>query len=44
MAEHAGANNIHTRRLAEFVAGVRYEQIPMAAFEPVTNPWSPNTK
>ena len=23
---------------------VRYEQIPMAAFEPVTNPWSPNTK
>ena len=23
---------------------VRYEQIPMAPFEPVTNPWSPNTK
>ncbi len=23
---------------------VRYEQIPMAAFEPVTNPWTPNAK
>ena len=23
---------------------VRYEQIPMAAFEPLTNPWTPNVK
>ncbi len=23
---------------------VRYEQIPMAPFEPVTNPWTPNAK
>ena len=23
---------------------VRYEQIPMAAFEPLTNPWTPNAK
>ena len=28
MAEHSGSDNVHTRRIAEFVAGVRYEQIP----------------
>jgi 2-methylcitrate dehydratase PrpD len=28
MTEHAGTDNVHTRRIAEFVAGVRYEQIP----------------
>ena len=28
MAEHSAGNNIHTRRLAEFVAELRYEQIP----------------
>jgi aconitate decarboxylase len=28
MAEHSGADNIHTRKIAEFVSGVRYEQIP----------------
>jgi aconitate decarboxylase len=28
MAEHSSGNNIHTRRIAEFVAGIRYEQIP----------------
>jgi 2-methylcitrate dehydratase PrpD len=28
MAEHSGTDNIHTRKIAEFVANVRYEQIP----------------
>ena len=28
MAEHTSADNVHTRKIAEFVAGVRYEQIP----------------
>src|SRR5580700_2123497 len=28
MAAHAGANNIHTRKIAEFVSGLTYGQIP----------------
>jgi 2-methylcitrate dehydratase PrpD len=28
MAEHSSTDNIHTRRIAEFVSGVGYEQIP----------------
>src|SRR5713101_5011510 len=28
MAEHSAGNNIHTRKLAEFVSQLRYEQIP----------------
>src|SRR3954464_5613755 len=28
MAEHSGADNIHTRRIAKFVSGLGYEQIP----------------
>jgi 2-methylcitrate dehydratase PrpD len=28
MAEHSGGDNVHTRRIAEFVAGVRYQDIP----------------
>src|SRR3954447_26055957 len=28
MAEHSGADNVHTRRIAEFVSGLGYEQIP----------------
>src|SRR3954451_3280808 len=28
MDEHSGADNIHTRRIAEFVSGLGYEQIP----------------
>jgi 2-methylcitrate dehydratase PrpD len=28
MAAHAGANNVHTRKIAEFVSGLTYEQIP----------------
>ena len=28
MAAHAGANNVHTRKIAEFVSGLRYAQIP----------------
>ena len=28
MAAHAGANNIHTRKIAEFVSGLTYEKIP----------------
>jgi aconitate decarboxylase len=28
MAEHSSTDNVHTRRIAAFVAGVRYEQIP----------------
>src|SRR5271156_6354040 len=28
MDAHAGANNVHTRKIAEFVAGLTYEQIP----------------
>jgi 2-methylcitrate dehydratase PrpD len=29
MAEHATADNVHTRRIAEFVSGLTYEQIPV---------------
>src|SRR5690242_14478339 len=28
MAEHAAADNVHTRRIAEFVSGLSYERIP----------------
>ena len=28
MTEHSCTDNVHTRRIAEFVAGVRYERIP----------------
>ncbi len=28
MAAHAGADNVHTRKMAEFVSGLTYEQIP----------------
>ena len=28
MTEHASANNVHTRAIAEFVSGLRYDQIP----------------
>src|SRR5271156_3669160 len=28
MAAHAGANNVHTRKIADFVSGLTYEQIP----------------
>src|SRR5262244_1134982 len=28
MAEHAAADNVHTRRIAEFVSGLTYEKIP----------------
>jgi len=28
MSAHAGAGNVHTRRIAEFVAGLTYEKIP----------------
>jgi aconitate decarboxylase len=28
MAEHAGADNVHTRRIAEFVSSLTYERIP----------------
>src|ERR1700693_4281458 len=28
MAEHGTANNPHTRKIAEFVSGLTYEQIP----------------
>ena len=28
MSAHAGAGNIHTRRIAEFVSGLTYEEIP----------------
>jgi 2-methylcitrate dehydratase PrpD len=28
MSAPAGSGNVHTRRIAEFVAGVRYEQVP----------------
>jgi aconitate decarboxylase len=33
MAAHAGADNIHTRKIAEFVAGLSYAQIPAAVRE-----------
>jgi len=38
--------NLHTPGGEEEleILEVRYEQIPMASFEPVKNPWSPNTK
>ncbi|MGH8732826.1 MAG: MmgE/PrpD family protein, partial [Burkholderiales bacterium] len=28
MAEHSSIDNVHTRKIADFVSGVRYEQIP----------------
>src|SRR4051794_30495662 len=28
MGEHAGADNVHTRQIAEFVAALSYERIP----------------
>jgi aconitate decarboxylase len=28
MTAHAGGNNVHTRRIAEFVSGLTYEKIP----------------
>src|SRR5579862_3479025 len=28
MGEHAGGDNVHTRRIAEFVSGLSYERIP----------------
>jgi aconitate decarboxylase len=28
MDAHAGANNVHTRKIAEFVSGLTYEQVP----------------
>jgi aconitate decarboxylase len=33
MAEHSAADNVHTRRIAEFVAGLRYERIPVEVCE-----------
>jgi aconitate decarboxylase len=33
MAGHASADNVHTRRIAEFVSGLTYEQIPAAVRE-----------
>jgi hypothetical protein len=33
MAEHSAADNVHTRRIAEFVAGLRYERIPVEVSE-----------
>ncbi len=28
MGEHAAADNVHTRRIAEFVSGLTYERVP----------------
>ena len=28
MAEHSGTNNIHTRKIADFVSHLTYDQIP----------------
>src|SRR5919206_1857902 len=33
MNAHAGGDNVHTCRIAEFVAGLRYEQIPATVRE-----------
>src|SRR5262245_62202140 len=33
MAEHPRTDNVHTRRIAEFVAGLRYERIPQEVRE-----------
>src|SRR6201993_3355736 len=33
MAAHAGANNVHTRKIAEFVSGLTYDKIPAAVRE-----------
>src|SRR5215475_920430 len=33
MAEHAAADNVHTRRIAEFVSGLTYERIPVEVRE-----------
>jgi len=33
MATHTGADNHHTRRIAEFVAGLSYEKIPAAVID-----------
>ena len=39
MAEHAAADNVHTRRIAEFVSGLTYERIPAEVRELLFN-WS----
>jgi aconitate decarboxylase len=33
MTEHSGADNVHTRRMAEFVSALSYERIPQAVRE-----------
>jgi aconitate decarboxylase len=33
MAEHSPTDNVHTRRIAEFVAGLRYERVPQEVRE-----------
>jgi aconitate decarboxylase len=33
MAEHASTDNVHTRRIAEFVAGLRFERVPQEVRE-----------
>jgi hypothetical protein len=33
MTEHIGADNTHTRRIAEFVSSLSYERIPQAVRE-----------
>jgi aconitate decarboxylase len=33
MVEHSGTDNVHTRRIADFVSGLTYEQIPSAVRE-----------
>src|SRR5712692_6069469 len=35
MAKHAGADNVHTRGIAEFVSGLTYERIPAEVRERV---------
>jgi aconitate decarboxylase len=35
MAEHSGTNNVHTRRIADFVSHLTYEQIPAEVRERV---------
>ena len=33
MSDHSAADNIHTRRIADFVSQLRYEQIPESVRE-----------
>ena len=33
MTEHIGADNVHTRRMAEFVSALSYERVPQAVRE-----------